>query len=207
MKLYWSPPMASLAILILAYETDIPVELVEMDVDSRRMADGRYLSEINPKNCMPVLERDDGSIITETPVMLDWLAAQDPQRRFSAPAGTEEHLRIGEWMAYFATEQHKLATLLFWDIDDSAKQAVRSRMAARFTLPEKSLADSGFLVGDRFTIADIYLFIMARGCQHLIPGFDLGASFPRVHAFVERVVTRPAVIRALQDHAPRDAAH
>lgn len=200
MKLYWSAPTASLAILVLAYEMELPIELIEVDADSRLMADGRRLSEINPKNCVPVLERDDGSIITEMAVMLGWLAAQDPQMRFTAPADSEEHLRINEWMVYFATEQHKLATLLFWDIDGQAKQAVKARMAERFVLPEKALEKSDFLVGNRFTIADMYLLVMVRGCRHLIEGLDLHTRFPRVHAFAERAAARSAVGRALQDH-------
>src|SRR5688572_208425 len=107
MKLYWAAPMASLSILILAYEAEIPVELVRMDMETRRMPDGRLLAQINPKNCLPVVERDDGSILTETAVILDWLAAQDPQLRLTAAAHSEEHLRINEWMVYFASEQHK----------------------------------------------------------------------------------------------------
>lgn len=200
MRLYWSPPMASLAILILAREAGMPIELTKVDPLTRRTQDGRLLVDINPKNCMPVLERDDGSILTETAVILDWMSAQDAQLRFTAPAGTDAHLRIQEWMVYFATEQHKLATLLFWDIGGEAKQAVKTRLIDRFALPEERLGTADFLVADRFTIADIYLLVMVRGCLHLVEGFDLAGRYPKVEAFMTRVSARPAVQRALQEH-------
>ena len=207
MKLYWAPPMASLAALILAYETDRTLELVPMDMDSRRTPSGRLLSDINPKNCMPVLERNDGSILTETAVILDWLAAQDPQLRLTAPAHSEEHVRINEWMVFFASEQHKLATLLFWDIDDRAKQAIRERVIERFELSEQRLAEADFLVGNRLTIADLYLLIMLRGSVHLFDGFDPATQYPHLHAWLERVQARPAVKRAMRDHGLGDAVH
>jgi len=205
MKLFWAPPMASLAILILAYETDCALELVAMDMDSRRMADGRNLTDINPKNCMPVLERDDGSILTETAVILDWLAAQDPELRLTAPAHSEEHLRITEWMLFFATEQHKLATLLFWDIDERAKFAIRHRVVERFQHCEKALEDADYLVGGRLTIADLYLLVMLKGSVHLFAGFDPRTQYPRLHSWLQRVTGRPAVQRAMRDHGLAEA--
>lgn len=207
MKLYWAPPMASLSILILAYELDIPVELVRMDMDTRRMSDGRLLEQINPKKCLPVIERDDGSILTETAVILDWLAAQDPQLRLTAAAHSEEHLRINEWMVFFASEQHKLATLLFWDIDDRAKQAIVNRVIERFELAERALGGADFLVGNRYTIADLYLLVMVRGAQHLFEGFDVRTRLPHIHAWMQRVLARPAVKRAMQDHGASDSSH
>ena len=139
MKLYWSTPMASLAVLILAYELDIPLTLVEMDLDSRMLADGRSLAEVNPKGCMPVVERDDGSIVTETAVILNWLAAQDEAQRLTAPAHGEAYLRINEWMIYLASEIHKPATLMFWEIEASTKQAIKDRIIYRFALIEQAL--------------------------------------------------------------------
>ena len=200
MKLYCSPPMASLGVLILAYEMGTPIALAEMDAETRRMADGRPLAEINPKNCLPVLERDDGSVITETPVMLDWLAAQDPQLRFTAACHSETHLRIMEWMVYFATEQHKLYTFLFWPIDDTAKAAFQKRIIDRFALAERALASSDYLVGNRYTIADIYLLLMVRGAMHLFSDFDLETDFPHLADHRKRLCARPAVERAAARH-------
>jgi len=205
MKLYWAPPMASLAILITAYEMGIPIDMIEMDIESRRLADGRQLEQINPKNCMPVLERDDGSILTETAAILDWLSAQDPQLRLSAPAHSEEHLRIVEWMVFFASEQHKLATLFFWDIDDHAKAAIRNRVIARFQLPEAALSKADFLVGNRCTIADLYLLVMVRGAVHLFPEFEPTIQFQHIQRWLDRITARPAVRRALLDHGGSEA--
>ena len=207
MKLYWSTPMSSLAILITTYETDVPVELVEMDLDTWLLPDGRPLIELNPKKCMSVLERDDGSIMTETAVILDWISAQDPQLRLTAPAHSDDHFRINEWMAYLATEIHKPATLTLWDIDESAKQAIRDRVIYRFALAEKTLEQVDYLVANRFTIADIYMVVMLGGAMHLMPDFDLRATYPNLHALRQRVIARPTVKRAMQDHGQGETVH
>lgn len=207
MKLYWSTPMASLAILITAYETGMPMDLVEMDLDTWALPDGRALIDVNPKKCMPVLERDDGGIMTETAAILDWLAAQDAELRLTALAHSDAHFRIMEWMVYLATEIHKPATLTLWDIDAQAKQQIRDRVIHRFALAEQALEHSDYLVGGRFTIADIYLTVMLGGALHLMPEFDLRGVYPRLHALRQRIIARPAVQRAMQDHGQGAAAH
>lgn len=200
MKLYYAPPMASLAVFILACEIDVPMTLVQLNSDTGQLEDGRLLRELNAKNCLPVLERDDGSILTETPIILDWLARQDPKLRFTAMAQSEAHIRIWEWMIYFATEQHKLYTLLFWPIDDAAKRAVKIRIEERFTIVEQTLSISDFLVGDHLTIADLYLFVMVRGALHLIDNFDLEMNFPNLAKHRQRLCARPAFVRAVERH-------
>lgn len=207
MKLYWSTPMASLAILMTAYETNIPVELVEMDLDTWTLPDGRALLNVNPKKCIPVLERDDGGIMTETAAILDWLAAQDPQLRLTAPAHSEVHFRIMEWMVYLATEIHKPATLTLWDIDADAKQAIRDRVIYRLILAEQALTQVDYLVDNRFTIADIYMMVMLGGVMHLMPDFDLRATNPNLFALRQRIIARPAVKRAMRDHGQGEAVH
>ena len=192
--------MASLAVLILAHEIGVPIALELMNPETRLLADGRLLSEISAKNCIPILERKDGSILTEMPVMMDWLAAQDAELCFTAPAHTEQHVRICEWMAYFASEQHKLFTLLFWPIDEPTKAAVKRRIVERFDIVEKALQDTGFLVGGRYTIADIYLHLMVRGGKHLVDGFEPQRQFPRINALTDLISARPAVQRAVREH-------
>lgn len=202
MKLYWAPPAASLAILSLAYEIGLPVELVRVDLETSRAEDGRGLAEINPKGCLPVIERDDGSIVTETAVILDWLSARDPDLRLTGPAHGEVHLRIVEWMTYFATEQHKIATLLFWDdIGEPMKTAIRRRIVQRFELAERALAKADHLVGGMLSIADLYLLVMVRGVAHLCPDFDAARDVPAIDRAMKRVLQRPAVARALRDHS------
>ncbi len=200
MKLYWSTPMASLAVLILAYELDIPLILVEMDLDTWMLSDGRPLTEVNPKGCMPVLEREDGSIITETAVILNWLAARDEGSRLTAPAHSEAYLRINEWMVYLASEIHKPATLTLWDIEAPTKQAIKDRVIHRFALAEQALHGASFLVGNRYTIADIYLAVMLGGALHLMPDFDLRAIYPNLYDLRRRVLERAATKRAMRDH-------
>lgn len=206
MKLHYFPPMASLAVLIAARELDIPVELVRYDPQTGLTGDGRRLAELSAKACIPVVERDDGSVLTETPVILAWLAARDPDLRLYAPQGSEEQLRIAEWLAYFSSEQHKFFSMLFWPLAAEAKAEIIRKLVQRFEPVEQALADQNYLMGARYTIADIYLLIIVRG-MHLVPTFDLEASFPRLAAFKRRLEARPQIVAAMAAHGLDDWGH
>lgn len=199
-KLFYAPPLASLAVVMLAQEIKTPLTLIEVDPQTGLCEDGRILSDLSAKKCLPILERSDGFILTETSIILSWLASQDPELKLTAPPNSQAYFQIHEWMVYFATEQHKLYTLLFWDIDEAAKQAIKKRIQKRFSIVEQRLENRDFLVGDKLTIADIYLFIMVRGALHLLPNFHLERDYPNLHQHRKYMCERPAIISAVEQH-------
>ncbi len=198
MKLYYCPPAVSIAPLIAALELGLSIALEYVDLESKKTKSGEDLFTINPKGLVPVLKLDNGKRLTETSAILQYIAGLKPESGLSAVVGTPDYYRIMEWMAYFASEIHKLFTLLFWEIDDRAKKEVARRILQKFDFIEAALADKDYLVSNRYSIADLYLYAVIRGL-HLIE-VDM-ALYPRVAAFKVRIEGRPAVVEALERHS------
>lgn len=199
MILYYFPPAASIAPLIVALELDIDITLEYVDLTTKRIRTGEPLQAVNPKDFIPVMKLDNGEILTETSVMMSYLADLKPEVGLNAKACSPDHYRIAEWMSFFASEIHKFYTILFWDIDERAKAEVARRILEKFDFIEAALKDKKYLVGGRYSIADIYLYAVIRGL-HLIEDVDM-TRIPNVAAFKTRIEQRPAVIKAEERHS------
>jgi glutathione S-transferase len=113
-----------------------------------------------------------------------------------APAGSLARARAQEWLNYIATELHKNFGALFRpDGPDEVKQAARAALAPRLRFTAEALQDREYLVGERFGVADAYLFVVLGWCQYL--AVDL-AAYPALQAFQQRIAERPAVQAALK---------
>ena len=79
MKLYTSPGSCSSASHIALLEAGADFELVKLNLRTdRKLPDGRHLNDIHPKGYVPVLELDDGSLLTENVAILQYIADQYP---------------------------------------------------------------------------------------------------------------------------------
>ncbi|WP_248304668.1 glutathione S-transferase N-terminal domain-containing protein [Breoghania sp. L-A4] len=70
MKLYHTPGACSTAFRIVAQEAGIPVELVEVDIRNKSLADGGSFLEVNSKGQVPTLILDNGDILTEGAIIM-----------------------------------------------------------------------------------------------------------------------------------------
>ncbi|HVF33899.1 MAG TPA: glutathione transferase GstA [Candidatus Saccharimonadia bacterium] len=196
MKLYYGPGACSLAPHIVARELGLELELVKVDTKTHQTADGRDFFQINPKGYVPALELDNGEILTEGPVVAQYLADSKPNGL--APAnGTLERYRLQELLGYINSEIHKSYSPLFNPAtSDELKTDRKAYLAKRYGLIEQRLAAGGpFLFGDEFTIADAYLFTVTNWSGRV--KLDLSA-FPNLLAFQKRVAARPAVQAAMK---------
>ena len=197
MKLYYSPGACSLAPRIVAEELGTPVEYVKVDGAAKKTADGADYWKVNPKGYVPALGLDGGEVLTEGPVISQYLADQKPQAGLVPAAGTMERYRLQEMLGYINSELHKTYSPLF---DKATPQETRDNRLAylrkRYALIEQKLDGRDYLFGDRFTVADAYLFVVTNWASHV--KLDL-AEFPRLQAFQKRVAARPAVQKAMKD--------
>jgi len=113
MKLYYWPGACSLSPHIVSREAGIDLQLAQLDRAERKTADGTVLSNVNPKNQVPVLELDDGQKLTEGPVIVQYLADQKPASGLVPPPGTMERYRVLEWLIFITSELHKTFGPLF----------------------------------------------------------------------------------------------
>ena len=196
MKLYYSPMACSLSPHIVLREAGLPFELVRVDLKAHTLAaDGSDFFAINPKGYVPVLELDDGQRLTEGPAIVQYLADQRPERRLAPANGTLARYRLQEWLTFINSELHKGYTPLFRPgVAEDVKSAAREQLGRRLDYVASQLAGKSYLLGDDFSVADAYLFVVFNWGQWV--GIDL-AHWPVLAAYHARIAERDAVRAAL----------
>jgi len=196
MKLFYTSGACSVSPHIVAHEAGIELRLQKVDLKTKTVtSQGDYLS-INPKGYVPALELDDGQILTEGPVIVQYLADLKPEKALAPPAGTLARYRLQEWLGYINSELHKTYSPLFRaDLAAETRAERQAYLGKRYGLVEKQLAGRSHLLGDHFTVADAYLFAITNWAGTV--KFDL-APFPNLRAFQERTAARPAVQAAMR---------
>lgn len=194
MRLFYVPGACSLASHIVAREAGLDIVLDKVEFGrERRTQSGRDYYAINPQGSVPALELDSGEVLTENAVVMQYLAAQDAQNNL-APAEGMTHWRLLETLNFIATELHKGFSPLFRKPSEDARAGIVKNIESRFELLERKLADKPFLLGERFSIADAYAFVILTWARK----FQLPVS-EKLQAYFQRVVARPAVQQALAE--------
>ena len=196
MKLYYSPGACSLAPHIVAREAGIELALERVDTKTHKTERGGDFYAVNPKGYVPAIELDDGTILTEGPVISQFLADKKPNGL--APAnGTLERYQLQELLGYINSEIHKSYSPL-WNpnTSDEVREDRKAYLTKRYKLIEDRLSDGrAFLFGNTFTVADAYLFTVTNWAGHV--KLDL-SGYPHLLAFQKRVAARPAVQAAMK---------
>ena len=196
MKLYYSPGACSLSPHIVAREAGLDLLLEKVDLKSKKTADGADFWKVNPKGYVPALQLDDGTVLTEGPAIVQYLADQKPDSGLAPKNGTVERYKLQEWLNFVTSEIHKQFSPLFRPTTpDEYKKIAKENLANRFKWLDQQLAGKDYLLGKQFTVADAYLFTVLRWT---VPTkIDL-APYPNVKAYLERVGARPKVKEALK---------
>jgi glutathione S-transferase len=196
MKLYYYPGACSMAVHIALREAGIPFEMDKVDLAKHQTANGEDYYKINPKGYVPALRLDDGQILTEDAVLLQYVADQKPQSGLAPKAGTMERYRLMEWLNFISSELHKTLGALFNPkIIPEWKQDRIALFGRRCDFLVQQLGDKPYLMGDMFTIADAYLFTIF-GWTNLFK-LDMG-KWPSLQSYAGRVAARPAVKEAMK---------
>jgi len=196
MKLYYAPGACSLSPHIVSREAGIDLELERADLAQKKTETGKDFWGINPKGQVPVLETDDGQKLTEGPVIVQYLADQKPGSGLAPAPGTIDRYRVQEWLSFVGSEMHKTYGPLFRPTTpEEFKVLSREVLGKRIAWLDQQLAGKQYLMGDKFTVADAYLFTVLRWSPRV--GVDLSKS-PNVVAYVDRVAARPKVQEALK---------
>ncbi len=198
--LYHSPGACSLAPHIALEEAGAAFEPRRVAIAAGDHKKPDYLA-INPHGFVPALEVD-GTVITENIAVLTWIAASYPEAGL-LPFGEPLALaRCLQRMAFLSSSLH-IAFAQTWRAerftpDESAHAAIvaggRARIQAYFDEIETALSASDYFAGDRYSLADPYLFVFFRWGNRI--GLDM--SQPAWAAHSRRLLARPAVRRALE---------
>lgn len=197
MKLYYAPGACSLSPHISLREAGVSFDLERVDLASGKTANGEDFSKINPKGYVPALRLDDGEVLTEGAAVVQLIADRHPEAGLAPANGTLERTRLQEHLNFIAAELHKAFTPLFNpSTPEAAKQAAVANVARRLDHIEQLLAGGrSWLLGERFSVADAYLFTVANWTGPTGIGLD---RWPNLKAFVARAAARPAVQAAMR---------
>lgn len=196
MKLFYSPGACSQAVHIVLHELGLHHDAAKVSFPSKTLEDGSSYLQVNPKGAVPALQLDNGEVLTENAVILQYLGDRSGSPDLLPAVGDFRRYQVLEWTNYIATELHKGFGPL-WNPAAAPewKQAAREMLAKKFDYVESRLGDGPFLMAERFTIADAYLFVILGWTR--IHEIDLG-RWPNLSAYRERVKERPSVRKVLQ---------
>ncbi len=196
MKLYYSPGACSLSPHIVATEAGIPVELVKVDLAKHQTESGEDFMAINPKGYVPTLRLDDGSVLTEGPAIVQYLADQKPASGLAPTNGSIDRYRLQECLNFIGTELHKNFGPLFNPATpDAVKETQKGIIAKKLAYLNDQLANRQYLMGDKFTVADAYAFTIVNWTNFV--KMDL-KPYPNLAAYMGRVGARPKVQETLK---------
>lgn len=198
MILYYAAGASSQAPHILLREAGLNFTLEKADLTTHLWSGGDYRA-VNPKAYVPALTLDDGEVLTECAVILQYIADQVPMSRLLPPTDTRERYHALEWLNFIATEIHKNfitperhggVAANFLSKTPHGQAQTRLHVLPRLEYVHRRLTKSSYLVGTHFSAPDAYLFTMLTWARRL--GIDL-AQWPALQDFFERVGERPAV--------------
>lgn len=200
MDLYFAPLACSMATRIAIYEANAAANFIYVDIhtnpQARLLSDGGDYYAVNPMGQVPAIRTDDGELIAENPVVLQYVADRYPQSQLAPQNGLERY-RLLQWLNFISTELHKATyiPLLSRSSNDGAKAFAREKLPLRMRHLDGQLRGRGFLL-QNFTVADAYLVTALNWSPYA--GIEL-SEWPEVNAWFRRLIQRPSVARALAE--------
>ncbi|WP_457092874.1 glutathione S-transferase family protein [Microvirga sp. P5_D2] len=196
LALYYSPGNASLLPHMLLREIGADFELRFVDQANKAQKRPEYL-KLNPNGRIPVLV-DGDLVLFETAAIALHLVDKFPQAGLAPMVGTKERAEFYKWMMHLTNTPQVEYRAWFYPhehVSDEAaapsvKQAAGERLNRMFDVISEQLGDKPWLLGDRFSAADLFLFMLIRWSRFMPRP---ARTIPNLNALAKRVAARPAV--------------
>lgn len=196
MKLYYSPGACSLAPHIVLNELGQPYDLEKVDLGAKKTETGADFMDVNGKGYVPTLDLGTGEVLTEVSTILQYLADKAKNTDLLPAFGSMDRYRAMEGLNFVASELHKgIGGLFNPAMPEDGKKAMKDRLTRRFAWLDAQLAKKPYLLGDKYSVADAYAFVVLGWTKHV--GIDL-SPYAHIIAYMDRVGSRPAVQAALK---------
>ena len=203
-KLYWSKMSGAMAPQAILEEVGAKYEKIVIDMEKMEHRTPEFLA-VNPWAQIPALVLPDGTLLTESAAMLLHLLDRHPEAKLSPPAGSAESARFLRWLLFLASTLYVTDLRIYHPEQftsdpngvDSVVTSGQADMDRAFAVLEEALNPGPYLLGETFSAADIYLWMLAA--WHPEPT-KLHATNPRVKQLVELVQARPAIARVWDEH-------
>ena len=201
LTLYYAANTCALASHIALEEAGAAFDTRSVDFAAAEQTKPDYLT-INPKGRVPTLITERGAL-TETPAILAYIAQSHPEAKLAPLDDPFGFAELQAFMSYLCATVHVARAHRVrgyrWADDPAAHEAMKKKVpqsvGACFDLIERKMFRGPWAIGDAYTVADPYLFTLARWME--VDGVDPRA-YPRVLDHRDRMAERPAVQRALR---------
>jgi glutathione S-transferase len=203
-QLHYYPGNASLIPHVLLEELGLPFELQYVDRAKSAQKSPAYL-KLNPNGLIPVLV-DGPLVLYETAAICLHLADANPKAGLVPAAGTAERAHCYKWLAWMTNTLQAALIIYFyperWTNEGNASGAAElkgqaeAKIGAMLDQLDAQFAAHGgeWMSGARYSVLDPYALVLCRWTR----GFARPArSLPHLKPFLERMLARPAVQRAL----------
>ncbi|VTU21161.1 glutathione transferase GstA [Variovorax sp. RA8] len=196
MKLYYSPGSCGLASQIALREAGQAYDLIKVDFKTKTTVEGDYL-EVSPKGFIPVLKMDDGDLLTEGAVILQWIADRNPAANLLPPFGTRERYTALEWLNFVASDLHKGMAVMFSPFLDepTKKRFADGNLTSKFEYIDEHLSRNDYVLGAQFSVADAYLYNVLSWPPRV--KIDI-TGYASIQKFMARMERRTSVRAALE---------
>ena len=203
LSLYYATGTCALASHIALEQAGADYVAQRLDFANQQQRSAEYL-RINPKGRVPALVTERG-ILTETPAILQYVAQRHPQANLAPLDDPFELARMNAFNSYLCATVHVAHAHgrrgYRWSDDKAALATMTAKvpqnMAECFELIEREYFVGPWVLGERYSVSDPYLFTIASWLQG--DSVDI-ARFPKVAAHSERMRADAAVGRVLAAH-------
>ena len=197
-KLYYALKSASMGVRAMLEEIGVPYELIDTTIDMDKSRSPDHLA-LNPNGWVPVLLWEGGAMY-ECAAITVFLGDRHPDAGLAPSVDDPARGLYLQTLVYFSNSVQNAYQLTYYpdrfvDVaadESSAQQRGNRRLQETWRVIDDQIGDKQWLLGDRFSLADIYLFMLTTwlrtGKGH--PSLD---EFPNVKRIADVVVQRPSV--------------
>ncbi len=199
MKLFYKPGACSMAAHLILNEAGATFQLEKVDTEAGTTETGASYANTNPRGYVPALQLANGEILTENVAVLQWLSEQLPGFASNDNRASLDRYRQLELLSFLSSELHKAFGPYFSGLEysDPEKATHARKLNAKIAQFDELLsADSPFLMGDAFSVADAYAFVILNWTNFI--GVSL-SEWPKTKAYVARIASRPAAQQTLKE--------
>lgn len=203
MDFYYTPNVCSLATRVTLYDSGLEQEtnFHHVGFDKKINGQGDY-RQISPQGFVPALKTRQDRLLTESMVILQYLADLVPEQNLAPPLGSYERYELQRWLSFIGTEMHsKSVSPAVHPLSPKTVQdhVLQNALPSRLSILNEHLLANEYLMGEQYTIADAYLFAMF----HILRVWKQGkvdlSPWPAVKSYEARLSERPSVARAVKE--------
>lgn len=199
LTLYYHTGACSLAPHIALEWIGEPYETKEVE-----FGDKEYL-KINPAGAVPALDTGEGWILTQAAAVLRYLADRFPQAGLAPDGSQREEAEADRWSSFITGDLHPAFFPLFLpdrytrarekEAFDNVREAAKALVRKKFDIIEAHLAGRRYLVGDKLSYLDAYVFPMERWAASMLE--DGLSKYPNIQKHHDMMAADEGVKRAL----------